>query len=322
MWMVIEERLGCDEGTWVCLRELSPAPLDMDPSMMQRDREVSITPIARSLKGISRGLDSEELSGKALRLHLDGGVLNGIPQNVVIKFSCSDNNKLVFIGEIAGEHKFVWDTPHACLSRDATGSRKLVSVMQDDAEGPVPEDEGKEEGDDELLPNNSRNTMRKWIAIILVVIVTSLFCGYIASSSRARHFTSAKLKGASYAVLPFFTQVYVKLRPIGQSISHFASNSIVRLGTRFRQGDSQLVRWAQEDMALDNAGDLMVNGEGAYDLYDAGGEGWNGMDEYIPLTISPKYGKGRRVRSYGATPDVETFEERGLMNGIGRIFRR
>jgi hypothetical protein len=188
--------------------------------------------------------------------------------------------------------------------------------MQDEADEPVPEGEGEKEGDDDLLPNQNRNTMRRWIAIILVVLATSLFCGCLASSSRARHFTSEKLKGVTYVVLP---QVYVKLRPIGQSISHFASNSIVRLGTRFRQGDNQLVRWAEEDMALDDAGDVMVNGAGAYDCYD---EGWNGMDEYIPLTISPKYGKGRRLRSYGATPDVETFEERGVINGIGRFFRR
>jgi len=148
---------------------------------------------------------------------------------------------------------------------------------------------------------------------------TSLFCGYIASSSRARHFTREKLKGVSYAVLPLLIQVYVKLQPIGQSISHFASTSIVRLGTRFRQGDSQLVRWAQEDMALDD-GDVMVNGAGAYGRYDGEGEEWNGVDEYIPLTISPKYGKSRKIRSYGATPDVETFEERGVMNGIGSFF--
>ena len=120
----------------------------------------------------------------------------------------------------------------------------------------------------------------------------------------------------SYTILPLLAQVYVKLLPIGQSISHFASKSIARLGTRFRQGDSQLVRWAEEDMALDDGGDVMVNGAGAYD------EGWNGIDEYIPLTISPKHGKNRRARSYGATPDVETFEERGVMNGIGRMFRK
>ena len=145
---------------------------------------------------------------------------------------------------------------------------------------------------------------------------TSLFRGYIASSSCARHFTREKLKGVSYAVLPLLVQVYVKFLPIGQSINHFASKSIARLGTRFRQGDSQLVRWAEEDMALDDGGDVMVNEAGAYDRYD---ERWNGIEEYIPLTISPKYGKSRRVRSDGATPGVETFEERwGVMNGIGR----
>jgi len=156
----------------------------------------------------------------------------------------------------------------------------------------------------------------KWLMWVCAFVRTSLFCGYIASSSRARHFTREKLKGVSYAVLPLLAQVYVKLLPIGQSISHFASKSIARLGTRFRQGDSQLVRWAEEDMALDDGGDVMVNGAGAYD------EGWNGTNEYIPLTISTKYGKSRRVRSYGTTPDVETFEERGVMNGIGRIFRK
>jgi hypothetical protein len=53
----------------------------------------------------------------------------------------------------------------------------------------------------------------------------------------------------------------------------------------------------------------MVNGAGAYDRYD---EGWSGADEYIPLTIGSKYGKSRRVRSYGATPGC----------GIERMFRK
>jgi hypothetical protein len=75
-------------------------------------------------------------------------------------------------------------------------------------------------------------------------------------------------------------------------------------------------------MALDDAEDVMVNAGGAYDPYDAEGEAWNGADEYIPLTINPNYGRSRRIRSYGATPDVETFEERGLMSGIGKYFRK
>jgi len=96
----------------------------------------------------------------------------------------------------------------------------------------------------------------------------------------------------------------------------------MRLGTGFRQGAGQLVNWAQEDMALDDAEDIMVNGSSAYDRYDAESEDWNEADEYIPLTINPRYGRSRRIRSYGATPDVETFEERGLMSGIGKYFRK
>lgn len=100
--------------------------------------------------------------------------MNDRPQSVVIEFLCSHQDKLVFVGENTGEHSFVWATPHAChqrLPQHTTSSRKLISVMQDEAEEPVPEDEGKKEGDDDLLPNQSRKTMRKWIAIILVIVV-------------------------------------------------------------------------------------------------------------------------------------------------------
>ena len=100
--------------------------------------------------------------------------MNDRPQAVLIEFLCSHQDKLVFLGENTGEHSFIWATPHAChqrLSQHTTDSRKLISVMQDEAEEPVPEDEDKKEGDDDLLPNQSRKTMRRWIAIILVITV-------------------------------------------------------------------------------------------------------------------------------------------------------
>ena len=77
------------------------------------------------------------------------------------------------------------------------------------------------------------------------------------------------------------------------------------------------------EMALDSE-DVMVNARGTYEQYDVDVEGWNGdgLDEYIPLTFSPKYGRGRRVRTYGSTPEVETFAERGSMGGLGRCFKR
>jgi len=67
----------------------------------------------------------------------------------------------------------------------------------------------------------------------------------------------------------------------------------------FRQQDSRLVQWAQEDMALQE--DFMVNGSGAYEL---DGEDWNmaNLDEYIPLTTSPKYGRRMHMKMYGAMP--------------------
>jgi len=315
---------SCDRDTWVCLRELSsPVPEDTNPNKVQRNHVRSI-PLAMKLKVFS--LDAVESSGQiilSLRLDLDGGRWNGTSQSVRIEFSCSLDDKLVFASEVAGEHLFVWATRHAChqLQPQNTGFRKMISVMEDGAEKPVPE-EGGEKCDDDFLPGHRMRKTRRWIAIILVVFVTTLFCGYMAYSSRARHFTREKLKGVSYALLPLLSQAYVKLRPIVQSINIFRSKWIMQLGTGFRQGAGQLVNWAQEDMALDDAEDIMVNGASAYDLYDAEGEDWNRADEYIPLTINPRYGRSRRIRSYGTTPDVETFEERGLMSGIGKYFRK
>lgn len=104
-----------------------------------------------------------------LRLDLDEGLLNDIPHSASIEFSCSHQEKLIFLGEFNGGHSFVWATRHACSQR-TTGFRNLISVMQDEADEPVPEGEGEKEGDDDLLPNQSRHTMRRWMAIILVVV--------------------------------------------------------------------------------------------------------------------------------------------------------
>ena len=117
---------------------------------------------------------------------------------------------------------------------------------------------------------------------------------------------------------PLLAQAAVKLQPMLVSVTRFTSKSVGRLSSRFRQGDSQLVKWAQEDMSLMDSEDVMVNGEGAYDRdWDTGG-----ADEYIPLTLSPKFGRSRQVRSYGTTPEVETFAERGVMTGLGKYLHK
>ena len=45
---------------------------------------------------------------------LDGGLSNDVPHSVAIEFSCSHQDKLMFVGEFNGEHSFVWATWHAC----------------------------------------------------------------------------------------------------------------------------------------------------------------------------------------------------------------
>lgn len=115
----------------------------------------------------------------------------------------------------------------------------------------------------------------------------------------------------------------LKLRPVGSTVKGLASKSSAatrRIGSRFRQDDLSLVRWAQEDFAIADAEDVMVNGSGAYTPNGS----WNadGLDEYIPLNHDPRH--GRSVRSYGATPDVATFAERRdqLLGNIGSYFRK
>ena len=71
-------------------------------------------------------------------------------------------------------------------------------------------------------------------------------------------------------------------------------------------------------MALD-AEDLMLGS--SVDVHDLEEVGWDGdgLDEYIPLTTSPKYGRGRRLQSYGTTPEVDMFGPQ-VDSGIGRYF--
>ncbi|KAF8908135.1 hypothetical protein CPB84DRAFT_1767374 [Gymnopilus junonius] len=161
--------------------------------------------------------------------------------------------------------------------------------------------------------------MRRWIAIIVMISFACLVgIFFLVSSRRVRHLTGEKLKGIARTVVPLMAQAALKLQPILISITTMTSKFIGRLGSRFRKGDSQLVQWAEEDMSLMDSEDVMVNGAGAYD-----GE-WNGegVDEYIPLTISPKFGRGRHVRSYGTTPEVETFAERGVMTGLSKYLHK
>ncbi|KAF6752891.1 hypothetical protein DFP72DRAFT_1132426 [Ephemerocybe angulata] len=134
---------------------------------------------------------------------------------------------------------------------------------------------------------------RRWIAGLLLVLGVAAICiTTIVSSPRLRHFVLEKAYSISFTLSPLASR----------------AAGAIRTSAPFRQGDSRLVQWAEEDMSLQE--DFMVNGSGAYEL---DGEDWNGtnLDEYIPLTFSPKR-YGRKIRSYGATPSRETFMAPGM----------
>jgi hypothetical protein len=104
--------------------------------------------------------------------------------------------------------------------------------------------------------------------------------------------------------MPILSTATIKLRPLGRSIQTFILRSLLcGISKPFRQGSNQLVRWAEEDMTLREADEESSTGLE--------------FDEYIPLTPNPKYGRGKDVKSYGTTPDVETFEQ----SSIGRLFQ-
>jgi len=151
----------------------------------------------------------------------------------------------------------------------------------------------------------------------------SVLCFYLfLASPRARHVAGETTQSLSHSLIPILSTAAIKLRPLGRSILALTPRLFLRgVGKPFRQGSNQLVRWAEEDMALHEVADMMVNDRRAYGR-DNDEESWNEVElsEYIPLTANPKHGRGKDVKSYGTTPDVETFEQRGIIGGISGLF--
>ena len=126
---------------------------------------------------------------------------------------------------------------------------------------------------------------------------------------RLRHGLSKPL---SYTAVPALSAASSIIRPVTRRIGNLTPKAVGRL-LPFRQDGSQLVRWAEEDMGV-FALEEVVPVPAEYDDWVGDGAG-----EYIPLSIGSS--RGRTTRWYGATPDVETFAERGLASrGLAKIF--
>jgi len=228
---------------------------------------------------------------------------------------------LEFINEHDGIHSFRWTTRHGCPKNTQSmykpSSKLSATITEDEAE----ESEKKEA---ELHPQLGISLARRWIAVILVIAVMSVLCySLLFAYPRARHIAGETIWSLFYSLMPILSTAATKVRPLTRSILALVPQSFLcGIGMPFRQGGNQLVRWAEEDMLLRETDDMMVNGGGGNEGYE---ENWNGdeFSEYIPLTANPKHGKDNDIKSYGATPDAETFQQqRGLMHGSGRLFGR
>jgi len=185
----------------------------------------------------------------------------------------------VFSGIENGLYSFTWRTKYAC----ETGIRASDSgpnVLEMESDMPPSEDTSEpsepDEGQDQLLDSERQRKSRRSTAIIFAVISIIIISLSIISYKHPDR-------------LNFFFSEHIKPILHRLSLDHFPRFSLPH--SLKPAGESRLVRWAQEDLELDE--DVMVNGNDAYDEPEDAG------DEYIPLRPSPRKG-GRLVKNYGS----------------------
>ncbi|KAF7377974.1 hypothetical protein MSAN_00221300 [Mycena sanguinolenta] len=185
----------------------------------------------------------------------------------------------VFLGLDNDLHHFIWRTKHACKTGLLpTDDQSNLNALDMESDSPPSDDNSDpsepEEGEDQLLDSDRQRQLRRSTAIIFAVIFIIIISLSIISyrhSDRLNSFFSTNIK-------PIFHRL---------SLDHLPRFSLPH--SLKPAGESRLVRWAQEDLELDE--DIMVNGSDAY--YEP--EDTN--DENIPLRPSPR--KGGRFKNYG-----------------------
>ncbi|KAJ7653102.1 hypothetical protein DFH06DRAFT_1204722 [Mycena polygramma] len=220
-----------------------------------------------------------------ITLHFSGGVEGA----AAVQLLCDPQARFgqpVFAGVETGVHSFIWRTEYGC----AAGGSTLNSLeSEDDAPPPddTPEPSEPDEDSDQLLEGARQRKSRRSAAIIFAVISLIIVTLSIVSY---KHPDRLNLLLTDY-IQPLFRRLSVRL-------DHFPRFSIPH--SLKPAGEGRLVRWAHEDLELDDSEDVMVNGSDAVDELDEVG------DEYIPLRPSPRK-LGARVKNYGSATPTSPF---------------
>ncbi|RDB30088.1 hypothetical protein Hypma_013905 [Hypsizygus marmoreus] len=292
----------CTKGTWIRLSETRGA----DNPQHQAAAPTVHTPVAgiqrfgsplvdEGINVVASVLDDDDPSNSHLTLFFNGGFHEGRLQHARIEFICDPSARSTqpsFSSERYGVHSFIWATKYACPIRTTntapsnSNMHTLESETEDNTEpNPDPDGQPKDDGQ-ELLDPLPHKPSRRWIPISLLMTGSVLIIlSVLLASPNKRFILLSHLKA-----LPTTLGL--------TSLLHSVHLPILPRSLPFRAGESSLVRWAQEDMALglmdverNEEADVMVNG-------GIGDDDWNGegLDEYIPL----KAGSVRSLRNYGS----------------------
>ncbi|TBU45634.1 autophagy-related protein 27-domain-containing protein [Dichomitus squalens] len=271
----------CPNGTWICqtISNRRPRHEDEEPRVLQ------VIPVAGAMNlpnitryrpgvNVTAELTSARQDPKTSVLHvrLHGGFYVYGAQKADFQFICDrsvdEPSTPTYAWAWNGTHTFQWRSRHACGSQQATAPPK---------EAPPPPDDTDDSGDDAPPQDDESDgqDLREGNPIM----------------GRMTRTTMALLLSSFTAVI---TLAYLAWRPptrVRQYVTKFMK-AHPRLA-RFRVGEQVLIRWAYEDLEMDEGyspseEDTMVN-------WSADEEG---SGEGIPLKPSPRKGG---MLNYGTT---------------------
>lgn len=277
----LPEHEQCPPGTWVCKTTINTRP----DHRSEAPRILSVVPVVGD---IEENKNQEEQFGvfaqfgqswsqrpdddlPPLWIRMQGGSYVNEPQRALINLRCNDTveeSDPRFSMTFRGTHFFTWTTSHACSHLHKSNSGGRTRPQHPDKPDAPPADIDTPE---ELLPPDmSLFPSRSTTSIVLSILAAFLLLTYLVlhPPPLLRRLLS-----------PALTPVVRRLRR-----SRYATFNTI--------GESKLLRWAQEDLAIpgdDDYTDDMVNGSGGAWFSAGTGAAGRGLDsEEIPLTPSPK----------------------------------